>query len=124
MTLADVTVREQYWWSSKTTGAGIVNQQSTTSTIRRLAGAAAFSAVLALGVGTAGAQDLHSGGVSPNEESSDPGGTSVAGTSTERGGGLPVTGSDVAGLVVAGAAAIAVGTGAVAVSKRRTRLSA
>ena len=89
-----------------------------------VAGAAAFSAVLALGVGTAGAQDLHSGGVSPNEESSDPGGTSVAGTSTERGGGLPVTGSDVAGLVVAGAAAIAVGTGAVAVSKRRTRLSA
>src|SRR5262245_53648053 len=99
---------------------------TTTSTLRRLAAAGAFSAVLALGVGTAGAQDLHSGGVSPNEETSDPGAPAVevAGVSTSRGGGLPVTGADVAGLVAVGAAAIAVGSGAVAVSKRRTRVSA
>jgi LPXTG-motif cell wall-anchored protein len=111
---------------STTTGAGTVSKQTstTTSTVRRLAAAGALSAVLALGVGTAGAQDLHSGGVSPNEQTSDPGAPQVAGTTTERSGGLPVTGADVAGLVAVGAAAIAVGTGAVAVSKRRTRLSA
>lgn len=99
---------------------------STTSTsmMRRIVAAGAFSAVLALGVGTAAAQDQHSGGVSPNEEVKDTGvQTEVAGTTVSRGG-LPITGSDVAGLVAVGAAAIAVGSGAVVVSKRRTRLSA
>jgi LPXTG-motif cell wall-anchored protein len=98
---------------------------STSSTLRRLAAAGAFSAVLTLGVGTAAAGDEHSGGVSPNEETSDPGTkTEVGGVSVTRGGGLPVTGSDIAGLVAVGAAAVAVGSGAVVVSKRRTRLSA
>ena len=98
---------------------------SSITTMRRLVAAGAFSAVLALGVGTAGAQDLHSGGVSPNDETADPGTPAeVGGAATSSGGGLPVTGSDVAGLVAVGAAAIAVGSGAVAVSKRRTRLSA
>jgi LPXTG-motif cell wall-anchored protein len=97
---------------------------SSTTTARRLVAASAFSLVLALGVGSAGAQDLHSGGTSPNEETRDAGApqTEVGGTTTS--GGLPVTGSDVAGLVAAGAAAIAVGSGALVVSKRRTRLSA
>jgi LPXTG-motif cell wall-anchored protein len=77
-----------------------------------------------LGVGTAGAQDQHSGGVSPNNQSRDPG-TEVLGNTVTRGGGLPVTGSDVAGMVAIGAAAVAAGAGAVTVSKRRSaRLSA
>lgn len=101
---------------------------SSTSThrLRRIVAAGAFTAVLALGAGTAAAGDQHSGGVSPNSETADPGApqTEVKGTTVTRGGGLPVTGSDVAGLVAIGAAAIAAGTGAVAVSKRRTRLSA
>jgi LPXTG-motif cell wall-anchored protein len=103
---------------------------SSPSRMRRIVAAGAFSAVLALGAGTAAAQDQHSGGVSPNEEVKDTGvnptavaKTEVAGTSVSRGG-LPITGSDVAGLVAVGAAAIAVGSGAVVVSKRRTRLSA
>jgi LPXTG-motif cell wall-anchored protein len=102
-----------------------VTTNPSISTARRLAAAGAFSAVLALGVGTSGAQDLHSGGTSPNEETRDPGApqTEVAGVSESRGG-LPVTGSDVAGLTAVGAAAIAVGAGAVVASKRRTRVSA
>jgi len=109
---------------STTTKAGLVTTNPSISLARRLAAAGAFSAVLLLGVGSAGAQDLHSGGVSPNTETRDPGQTEVAGVSTTRSAGLPVTGSDVAGLVAAGAAAIAVGSGAVVVSKRRTRVSA
>lgn len=97
---------------------------SSSSRMRRIVAAGAFSAVLALGAGTAAAQDQHSGGTSPNEEVKDTGvPTEVGGTTVSRGG-LPITGSDVAGLVAVGAAAIAVGSGAVVVSKRRTRLSA
>jgi LPXTG-motif cell wall-anchored protein len=94
--------------------------------VRRLAAAAAAGAVLVLGAGTAGAQDQHSGGVSPNEESTDPGSpqADVGGTTVSRDGGLPVTGGDAAGLAAIGVAAVAVGSGAVVVSKRRARLSA
>ena len=82
--------------------------------------------MVGLAVAPASAQDQHSGGSSPNDSSVDSGpvvdDSSVSvGTS---GGGLPVTGSDVAGLVALGAAAVAVGSGAVVVSKRRARLSA
>ena len=98
---------------------------SSTTTIRRLVAASAFSAVLALGVGTAAAGDQHSGGVSPNDDHEGSGCTDRGeGAPPSSRGGLPVTGSDVAGLVAVGAAAIAVGSGAVAVSKRRTRVSA
>lgn len=97
---------------------------SSSSSVRRIVAAGAFSAVLALGVGTAAAQDQHSGGNSPNKEVKDPGvSTELDGTTASRGG-LPITGSDVAGLVAVGAAAIAVGSGAVVASKRRTRPSA
>ncbi len=97
---------------------------SSSSRMRRIVAAGAFCAVLALGVGTAAAQDQHSGGTSPNEEVSDKGVPTDVGAATVTRGGLPITGSDVAGLVAVGAAAIAVGSGAVVVSKRRTRLSA
>ena len=96
-------------------------------TIRRLVIAGACSAALLVGLGTgpASAEDLHSGGTSPGDESVDPGDpVDTAGISLDAGsGGLPVTGSDVAGLVALGAAAVAVGSGTVAVSKRRARLS-
>ena len=96
----------------------------STTRVRRIAGATAFSAVLLLGVGSASAQDQHSGGVSPNNQSRDPG-TEVLGNTVTRGGGLPVTGSDVAGMVAIGAVAVTAGAGAVTASKRRsTRLSA
>ncbi len=95
----------------------------TTTGMRRIAAAGAFTAVLVLGVGSASAQDQHSGGVAPNEESRDPG-TEVLGNTVTRGGGLPVTGSDVAGMVAIGAAAVAAGAGAVTVSKRRAHASA
>ena len=95
--------------------------------ISRVVGISTGTAVLfvSLGVGPVAAQDEHSGGVSPNEESVDPG---VAGKVIERsqasGGGLPVTGSDVAGLVGMGALAVVAGSGALSVSKRRARISA
>lgn len=96
--------------------------------ISRFVGLSAGTAALlvSLGVGPALAEDQHSGGVSPNEESVDPGAgvPKVLERSVTRGGGLPVTGSDVAGLVGLGALAVAGGSGALAVSKRRTRLSA
>jgi LPXTG-motif cell wall-anchored protein len=96
----------------------------STTRVRRIAGATAFSAVMLLGVGSASAQDQHSGGVSPNNQSRDPG-TEVLGNTVTRGGGLPVTGSDVAGMVAIGAVAVAAGAGAVTASKRRSaRLSA
>ena len=99
---------------------------TTTTHLRRIAAASAFAAVLAIGAsaGPAVAQDQHTGGVSPNDESVDPGGPQAEGTNASRGGGLPVTGSDIAGLVALGATAVATGAGAVAISKRRTRLSA
>ena len=98
---------------------------SSTTKLRRLAAAGAFSAVALLGVGTAGAQDQHSGGVASNQLTSDPGDPQVeVGGSTTSRGGLPITGSDVAGLAAIGAVAIAAGSGVVALSKRRTRLSA
>lgn len=96
-------------------------------TIRRLVIAGACSAALLVGLGTgpASAEDLHSGGTSPGDESVDPGdpGDTAAIPLETGSGGLPVTGSDVAGLVALGAAAVAVGSGTVAVSKRRARLS-
>jgi LPXTG-motif cell wall-anchored protein len=101
-----------------------VSSANHSTRLRRIAAASAFTAVLVLGAGTASAQDQHSGGVSPNSGSRDPGGTEVLGNTVTRGGGLPVTGSDVAGMVALGAAAVAAGAGAVTVSKRRTRLSA
>ena len=76
---------------------------SSTPILRRLAAAGAFAAVLSLGVGSAAAQDQHSGGVSPNSETHDPGDPKVevnAGGASR--GGLPVTGSDVAGLTALG----------------------
>jgi len=99
---------------------------TSASTLRRLAAAAAFTAAVALGAGTASAQDDHSGGVSPNTETRDLGAaqSDVQGVSTSRDGGLPITGADVAGLAIVGAAAVAAGTGAVALSKRRRQLSA
>lgn len=97
---------------------------SSTGKLRRLAAAGAFSAVL-LGVGTAGAQDQHSGGVAPNQLTSDPGDPQVeVGGSTTSRGGLPITGSDVAGLAAIGVVAITAGSGVMVLSKRRTRLSA
>ena len=108
----------------RTLGAASVHLDLVHHYLRRIAAAGAFSAVLALGVGTAAAGDQHSGGVSPTDVTKDPGApTEVKGATVSRGG-LPVTGSDVAGLAAVGAAAIAVGSGAVAVSKRRTRVSA
>ena len=97
---------------------------SSTSTLRRLIAASAFSAVLALGAGTAAAQDDHSGGVSPSTASRDQGAThaGAAGASRTSASGLPVTGSDVAGLALVGAASVAVGTAAVVASKRRQHL--
>ncbi len=96
-------------------------------TMRRLAVAGACSAALmvGLGAGPASAGDLHSGGTSPNHAAADPGDPGdPAAISLETGsGGLPVTGSDVAGLVALGAAAVAVGSATVAVSKRRAHLS-
>lgn len=92
-----------------------------------VAGTCAGLLVIGMTAGAASAQDLHSGGSSPNEEAVDPGRAPTdVGGSTESGGGtsLPVTGSDVAGLVGMGVAAVAVGSSAVAVSKRRARLSA
>jgi LPXTG-motif cell wall-anchored protein len=98
---------------------------STTPTLRRLAAAGAFAAVLSLGVGTAAAQDQHSGGVSPNSETADPGDPKVEVSAGSVGrGGLPITGSDVAGLTAVGLVAVAAGSGALVVSKRRARLSA
>lgn len=95
------------------------------SKVRRFAAAGALTAGLAIGLGAgpASAGDQHSGGVAPNTETRDKG-TEVGGVTVSRGGGLPVTGSDVAGLVAIGAAAVAAGSGALVVSKRRTRLSA
>ena len=91
----------------------------TTTGLRRIVAAGAFTTVLVLGVGSASAQeDQHSGGVAPNSGSRDPG-TEVLGNTITRGGGLPVTGGDVAGMVAIGAAAVAAGAGAVTVSKRR-----
>jgi LPXTG-motif cell wall-anchored protein len=94
------------------------------STLRRFAATGAFAAAVVLGAGTAGAQDQHSGGVSPNVDARDAGApqTEVASTSSSRG--LPVTGSDVEGLTIIGVAAIAAGAGAVAISRRRTEPSA
>lgn len=96
-------------------------------TVRRLvvAGACSAALVIGLGAGPAMAGDQHSGGESPNDLSVDPGDPGgLAGRSVEAGsGGLPVTGSDVAGMVALGAAAVAVGSGAIVVSKRRARLS-
>ncbi len=100
---------------------------TTTTNLRRAAAATSLALVvsLGLGAGVAAAQDQHSGGTSPNTESRDPGTpTEVQGVTVSRDGGLPVTGSDVAGLVGLGAAAVAVGAGAVVVSKRRPRVSA
>jgi hypothetical protein len=98
-----------------------------TSRLGRLAVTSACSTALAigLGAGVASAQDLHSGGESPNEAAVDPGGNAieVGGTTETRNGGLPVTGSDVAGLVGLGVGAVVVGSGAVAVARRRVRPS-
>lgn len=95
--------------------------------VRRLAVAGACSAalVIGLGAGPAMAGDQHSGGESPTDLSVDPGDPGVSsGRSVETGSGsLPVTGSDVAGMVALGAAALAVGSGTIVVSKRRARLS-
>jgi LPXTG-motif cell wall-anchored protein len=89
---------------------------------RRLLAAGATSVLLALGTaGVASAQtapDQHSGGVSPNDQSRDPG-VAVSGETVSRGSGLPVTGSDVAGLLAVGAGAVAVGSAAVVASRRR-----
>jgi LPXTG-motif cell wall-anchored protein len=84
----------------------------------------ASAVMIGLGAGPVAAQDQHSGGVSPNQQVTDPGEPSaILGQSESRGGGLPVTGSDVAGLAGIGAVAVAAGAGAVAASKRRTRIS-
>src|SRR6187402_3187430 len=65
LTLAEVTVREQYLPdSTNPQGAPVSTSTSSITMARRLVAAGAFSAVLALGVGTASAQDEHSG-VSP-----------------------------------------------------------
>jgi hypothetical protein len=95
---------------------------SRISRARRIAGmgAGAIVLVLACGAGPAAAGDQHSGGVSPNQGSSDPGNppAEVSGGSASRGG-LPVTGADIAGAAVIGAAAVAAGSGAIALSRRR-----
>ncbi len=87
---------------------------------RQMAAAGAVGAILVIGApGVASAGDGHSGGVSPNTDSVDPG-TEVKGNVIQRDpGGLPVTGSDVIGLVVIGAAAVGVGSTAVVASRRR-----
>jgi hypothetical protein len=90
---------------------------------RRLTAAGATSLLLVLGAAsTASAQtapDQHSGGESPNEQTRDPG-TNVGGNTVTRGGGLPVTGGDVAGALAMGMGAIAIGSTAVVASRRRT----
>jgi LPXTG-motif cell wall-anchored protein len=87
---------------------------------RQLAAAGAIGVVLTIGsAGVAAAGDGHSGGVSPTTGGVDPG-TEVKGNVVSRDpGGLPVTGSDVIGLVVVGAAAVGVGSTAVVASRRR-----
>lgn len=99
---------------------------SSTTTARRIVAAGVVAAALTLGVGTAAAQDQHSGGVSPNQVPADPGAPAQAEVipANESRGGLPVTGSDVAGMVVVGAVAVAGGSVVLAASKRRARLSA
>jgi LPXTG-motif cell wall-anchored protein len=104
---------------------------SVTDQVRRLAAASAVGALLVIGTaGVASAQtapDQHAGGVSPNNESVDPGSPEVLGNTVTRGsggGGLPLTGSDVAGLVIVGAAAIGAGATAVAASRRRASVTA
>lgn len=102
-----------------------------TNRVRRLAAASAMGALLAIGTaGAASAQtapDQHAGGIAPNTDSRDVGGpVEVGGKTVTRGsGGLPVTGSDIAGLVALGAGAVAVGSTAVVASRRRaTRATA
>ncbi len=87
---------------------------------RRAAAAGAIGVVLTIGTaGVASAQDEHSGGTSPNSGAVDPG-TQVKGNVVTRdAGGLPVTGSDVIGLVAVGSAAVVVGSTAVVASRRR-----
>lgn len=98
---------------------------SSTTTARRIVAAGIVAAGLTLGVGTAAAQDQHSGGISPNEEPTDQGiaPQEVVPVNVSRGD-LPVTGSDVAGLVVLGVVAVGGGSVALVASKRRARLSA
>jgi LPXTG-motif cell wall-anchored protein len=101
---------------------------SLSTAARRTLAASAFCSVLFAGAGTASAQDEHSGGVSPNTETRDPG-TAVAGNTVTReagaagnaSSGLPVTGSDIAGMTLLGSVAVAGGAGAVAISRRRAR---
>jgi LPXTG-motif cell wall-anchored protein len=87
---------------------------------RKMAAAGAIGVMLTIGsAGVAAAGDDHSGGVSPTTGGVDPG-TEVKGNVVARDpGGLPVTGSDVIGLVVVGAAAVGVGSTAVVASRRR-----
>ena len=96
------------------------------TSVRFVLAGGAFAAAVVLGTGTASAQDDHSGGVSPISETRD-GGTAVAGNTLEREGsapaGLPVTGSDAAGLAAIGGAAAAVGVVAVNVANRRRGMS-
>ena len=96
--------------------------------MRRLAGVGvgAMALVLVTGAGPASAGDQHSGGESPEVGGVDLGRPSaeVLGDTTEAGGGgLPITGGDIAAMTVIGGAAVAVGCGAVATSRRRSRLS-
>ena len=89
---------------------------------RRFAAAGATSLLLVLGAATtASAQtaDEHSGGGSPNTVVKDTG-IAVGGLTVSRGGGLPVTGGDVAGAVAMGMGAIVIGATAVVASRRRT----
>jgi hypothetical protein len=104
-----------------------VSISRTLGKVRRAVGVGAGAAVLVVaGASPAWAGDLHSGGVSPNTGAVDPGDPApevLGETVSGGGGGLPVTGADIAGMVGVAAAAVAIGSGAVSLSRRRTQAS-
>ena len=119
--LAEVTVREQYCATNTNPGAAQCPSRSRPPhaahrrrrRVRRRP---------ALGVGTLPLAISTRWGFA-HRHRKDPCTTEVKGASVSRGG-LPVTGSDVASLVAVGPRPSRWGPGAVAVSKRRTRVSA
>lgn len=95
---------------------------------RRLAAASAASIVLVLGTaGVASAQgapaDEHCCGTAPGDGGVDPG-AQVGGAGLTRGSSLPITGSDVVGLLALGGGAVAVGSATVVASRRRATRTA
>ncbi|MGQ0830799.1 MAG: LPXTG cell wall anchor domain-containing protein [Microthrixaceae bacterium] len=87
--------------------------------VRRLVVAGTMVVGLAVGAGTASAQDQHSGGETPTTAKVDPGAEVLGNTQSRGGGALPLTGGDIAGLVAVGLGAAAVGSAAVVGSRRR-----